>query len=188
MKLVNRILPFAAAAAALTALAAPAQATTNISGVTTVVATAPSGSFGDTPIVCGDVAGCTFTDTGTFITPVGYNLVSATISSTAIIPNALSFTSVMLNGMAFDLFSNPPGGVFNFGSLAPLVLGNGATNTLSVSGTVSGSAGYNGILAFGQRSDVPEPSTWGLMLLGFGAMGFSLRRRRRSVPNLMQAV
>jgi hypothetical protein len=34
---------------------------------------------------------------------------------------------------------------------------------------------------------VPEPATWGLMLLGFGGMGLALRRgRRRSKPTLMQ--
>ena len=35
---------------------------------------------------------------------------------------------------------------------------------------------------------VPEPATWGMMLLGFGVMGVSLRRRRRSLPSLAQAV
>ena len=35
---------------------------------------------------------------------------------------------------------------------------------------------------------VPEPATWGMMLLGFGVMGVSLRRRRRSTPALAQAV
>ena len=35
---------------------------------------------------------------------------------------------------------------------------------------------------------VPEPATWGMMLLGFGVMGVSLRRRRRSLPTLAQAV
>ena len=33
---------------------------------------------------------------------------------------------------------------------------------------------------------VPEPSTWAMMLLGFGAMGVSLRRRRRT-QDLLQA-
>src|SRR5205085_8584663 len=34
---------------------------------------------------------------------------------------------------------------------------------------------------------VPEPATWGLMLLGFGGIGMALRRsRRRGKQNLMQ--
>jgi hypothetical protein len=28
------------------------------------------------------------------------------------------------------------------------------------------------------NSAVPEPATWAMMLLGFGAIGFSMRRRR----------
>jgi hypothetical protein len=28
---------------------------------------------------------------------------------------------------------------------------------------------------------VPEVATWGMMILGFGAMGFAIRRRRRPV-------
>ena len=33
---------------------------------------------------------------------------------------------------------------------------------------------------------VPEPATWGMMLLGFGAVGYAMRRRRRRHPSLMQ--
>ena len=35
-------------------------------------------------------------------------------------------------------------------------------------------------------SGVPEPGTWAMMLLGFGAMGVAMRRRRRTY-NLLQA-
>ena len=38
--------------------------------------------------------------------------------------------------------------------------------------------GYGGALSFGQTAAVPEPATWALMLMGFGAVGFSMRRRR----------
>ena len=38
-------------------------------------------------------------------------------------------------------------------------------------------------VAFGAAA-VPEPGTWAMMLLGFGAVGFSMRRRRR--PALVQ--
>lgn len=38
----------------------------------------------------------------------------------------------------------------------------------------------------GVRAAVPEPGTWGMMLVGFGAMGVALRRRRRT-QSLLQA-
>lgn len=38
----------------------------------------------------------------------------------------------------------------------------------------------------GATGAVPEPGTWAMMLMGFGAMGFALRRRKRTT-NVMQA-
>ena len=32
---------------------------------------------------------------------------------------------------------------------------------------------------FGDAAAVPEPSTWAMMLVGFGALGCAMRRRRR---------
>lgn len=47
-----------------------------------------------------------------------------------------------------------------------------------------GTAGFTGFdnITFGSATAgaVPEPSTWAMMLIGFGAVGFSMRRRRKS--------
>jgi len=53
---------------------------------------------------------------------------------------------------------------------------------LSFGGTTSGGGGEGGTLSFFQA--VPEPGTWGMMLLGFGGIGLAMRRRRR--PALAQ--
>ncbi len=44
-----------------------------------------------------------------------------------------------------------------------------------------GSFDDNGVRVFVNGGAVPEPASWGLMLLGFGAVGAALRVRRRSV-------
>jgi hypothetical protein len=61
------------------------------------------------------------------------------------------------------------------------------TYTLNIQGrpgTQSGS--FGGSLAFSAANAVPEPGTWAMMLLGFGAMGVSLRRRRK--PNQIMQI
>jgi PEP-CTERM motif-containing protein len=63
--------------------------------------------------------------------------------------------------------------------LAGLPLGAG-TYTLTVRGTRGDSGSFGGNVAF-QAGAVPEPGTWGLMLVGFGALGWQLRRRRGQV-------
>jgi hypothetical protein len=48
--------------------------------------------------------------------------------------------------------------------------------------------GLSHLVFFGSRvTSVPEPATWAMMLLGFGAVGFSARRQRRT-QNFMHAV
>ena len=48
-------------------------------------------------------------------------------------------------------------------------------------GEVDGTAGYKAVLPTlgGEVSAIPEPATWGMMLLGFGAIGSVVRRKRR---------
>jgi len=50
--------------------------------------------------------------------------------------------------------------------------------TLTVEGTRGNSTEFGGHV---DATAVPEPATWGMMLLGFGALGWQLRRRRRQV-------
>jgi hypothetical protein len=76
------------------------------------------------------------------------------------------------NGGVHFVFTNPtqsftyPGGAF----------------TLTVDNfTVSGTDINTPITGFIQAAAVPEPATWALMLVGFGGIGFAMRRRRRPV-------
>ena len=61
--------------------------------------------------------------------------------------------------------------------LASLFLDAG-TYTLRITGERGANTQYSGGIAF---AAIPEPASWGMMLLGFSAMGFALRRRRRPV-------
>jgi hypothetical protein len=46
------------------------------------------------------------------------------------------------------------------------------TGNLTTAGNISGNATFTA---------VPEPATWAMMLLGFGGIGFAMRRRRRGL-------
>lgn len=53
------------------------------------------------------------------------------------------------------------------------------TANMATAGDISGTANF-----YTRVAAVPEPATWGLMLLGFGGIGLAMRRRRR--PALAQ--
>ena len=54
------------------------------------------------------------------------------------------------------------------------VLGAG-THTISVKGNSGAEGVYNGSASL---AGVPEPMTWAMLIMGFGLVGFSLRRRK----------
>ena len=79
------------------------------------------------------------------------------------------------NGGVDDGMSANGAFTLDFGSTTPgtLSLSNFHDRYQSLSvGTGSGTGGW--------VPGVPEPATWAMMLLGFGGIGFSMRRSRRS--------
>lgn len=177
MKYPKRLIALAFVAAALTAVASPALA------VQTMTISGPSGTFGNDGVGLAGSATTAFTNTFNFLTPAGFNLANGTLSTSALGTSNIDFTSALLNGTAFTL---TPTGTFEFGSLANTALIAGANNVLTVSGLNTGDGAFSGTLTFAAVSAVPEPGTWAMMLLGFGAVGFSMRRRRPAL--LAQAV
>lgn len=170
---------FAAGLIAATAFASNANAQSFLT------ITGGSGTFGANNISCGDaVAPCSFTRALTFTTPTGFNLSSLDISSVATsAATDINFTSVLFNGTNFSTVLS---GTQEFRNLLNQSLVTGGLNTISVNGTSGGNASFSGNLSFASVAAVPEPGTWALMLIGFGAVGFSMRRRR-SGAYLLQA-
>ncbi|MES2782392.1 MAG: FxDxF family PEP-CTERM protein [Pseudomonadota bacterium] len=146
--------------------------------------TGPSGTFGDSEVVCatGATAPCTFTRTFNFVTPAGFNLTSIDISSIASITNPMTdidFTSVTLNGVNFTTLLTDEFGGQEFRNILNQGLVAGANNAISVNGTTGGNAAFTGNLSFASVAAVPEPAAWMLMLIGMAGVGFSMRRKNK---------
>jgi hypothetical protein len=86
----------------------------------------------------------------------------------------IDFSSVTLNGVAFNVLAS---GTQEFRNLLNQVIVAGGTNVILVSGKTGGEAAFSGNLSFAAASAVPEPTTWAMMLVGFGAVGYSMRKR-----------
>ena len=131
----------------------------------------------------------TFSFMKIFSLPAFANLSSAVLSGTYWSDNGIE--SIVLNGTTI------------FGPVSPATAGSAPTTTFSGGGSnlnYSGSAfGFANSLVFNVRNGagtsgnpaalladiqvaaaVPEPGTWMLMLLGFGAIGFAMRSRAKT--------
>jgi len=147
----------------------------------TLLDTAGSDFFGATRVAMPG----TFTDTFDFI------LTNAMAADSSIVTkildsNDIDFTSIFLDGYAFTQTGFDPGS--ETWDLSAVDIGAG-THTITVNGSVVGTSGngaYSGVLNVAHPSDVPEPSTWAATLLGFGILGFSMRRKRRKTGMLTQ--
>lgn len=153
-----------------------------------------SATFGDVGIPVGS-----FTDLYDFIIPQngsGSGSVTTTVDISGLNgPTDLDISSVLVNGLAATaVYRDAAGnvcttpGVGSCGATETFAINNvpitaGAPNQISVSGLSRGNGSYGGNATF-MPAAVPEPATWAMMLLGFGAIGFSMRKRRR--PTLAQ--
>jgi PEP-CTERM motif len=102
---------------------------------------------------------------------------NATISSIFRVSenNNINFTSVTLNGTSFDIAQS---GNVEFRFLEGLAISPGV-QTLGISGTSGGNGSYAGTFSVATLAAIPEPASWAMMLIGFSAIGSTLRRRRR---------
>lgn len=124
----------------------------------------------------------TYTYTTAFELPDITQLVDLMLSGTFWADNRVQ--SISINGITTAYASTYPGNAFGDPG-ATFALTNGfrtGTNNLTVNvrnaGTAANATGFR-LAAFVTASAVPEPGTWMLMLLGFGAIGFSMRYRAK---------
>ncbi len=168
------------AAVATMGFAAPAAATDFI------MIEGSSGVYGNPSVTCTTTAPCNFTSIFSFATPVGFKLVSASISSVITGGNAdtnIDFTSVTLNGVNFSVLSS---GVQEFRNILDQNMLSGGVNTIAVNGKSGGNAAFSGNLSF--AAGVPEPAVWAMMILGFGLVGGAMRHRNATRVGIRQLV
>lgn len=96
----------------------------------------------------------------------------------------LDFISVLFNGIEATLVES---GNFEamFVNNVPIVAG--VENVLVINFLSRGNGSYGAQGTFTPTGAIPEPGTWAMMLLGFGAIGFAFRRRKSSQRELAPA-
>jgi hypothetical protein len=175
-------------ATALT-VASAAGAAVSVDAGTTVDVTGPTGNdlvfslgYSDSDVTS------PFTETLVFTNTLAgfYGVTLTTTASGAGADNDVDITGALITGGSLGggsvslatLFNND---ILESYGIFDLFLGAGQY-TLTIDGTRGTTGSFGGSVAF---NAIPEPATWAMMLLGFGAVGFAMRRRR--APVLAQA-
>ena len=121
----------------------------------------------------------TFLETVVFTnTLAGLYSITLTTSSPAV-----DFTSAVLSGLGgpYNLVEIDDDGTNEFWRLANPITLDPSQYTLTINGNNSGAGSLGGSITIRQANAVPEPATWAMMLIGFGAVGFAMRRRQKPV-------
>ena len=107
------------------------------------------------------------------------------------------FTNEVDPGSAIDSFSAAFGGQSVFSestSSQPFIARSFSVTALStstqVSFTFSGGnfENFDNVTVTALAAAAPEPSTWGMMIVGLGVIGFALRRRRKVTARVSYAI
>ena len=106
------------------------------------------------------------------------------ITITDLLSQGLPFQSADFNGFVLAIISGPDilsASVDSSSTIIPLSTSvSDGDLFMNFSGVGAQSGGFARINFTTVSGAVPEPSTWAMMLLGFGAVGFSVRRARKS--------
>lgn len=139
-----------------------------------------------------------FTDVYTFSLADLYNIVNGGVATNAIgvaltLSKDIDFTSIILKNLTTSTTYMFQPTSDSTDKNEHYILGDSLTlqgdYSLSVSGNVQAASASSGATYLGELNvlpAVPEPATWALMLFGFGAVGYSLRRKKHY--QLAQAV
>lgn len=125
-------------------------------------------SCGNSPVTVTFDAGFAASLSSFYMDVAGYSPTTLTIFDQF---GAALFTSnVTLTSGAYT----DPGVYVRYGTTSTSGIGG-----FSFSGAAAGNTSIDNLEAI--AGPVPEPSTWAMMLIGFGGIGYSMRRRRKSV-------
>ena len=141
-----------------------------------------SGNIASGPVTAGisnsGIAAGAFVDRFLFtIDQTGVGSGSLSTSTTQLFSSTdLDITSVLINGMAATKTVSGSG-LSEFFTIESVPIISGVMNTIQITGTSRGNGSYGGQATF--TPAVPEPATWGMMILGFGMIGGATRYSRR---------
>lgn len=162
-------------AASALAIGSSANAAVTLDGTTISEVDGPTETDGTTTIgftEAGLMSG-SFLETLTFTNTMA-GLYALTVDTSSV---GVDFTRIFLEGSSgtFDLTQRVNDGPIEFWARSGLTLDPGQY-TLNIRGANSGTGSLAGTITIAQA--VPEPGTWAMMLFGFGAIGFAMRRRK----------
>jgi len=117
-----------------------------------------------------------FTDRFLFTIPQNGSASGSISTSFSSLNNSLVIDKLFINGVEYAVPSSGSGQSTTVGGINIL---KNVQNVIEVQGHTTGANGYSGTATF-TAGAVPEPATWGMIVVGFGAMGAAMRRRQRA--------